>query len=357
MQKNISFLELACLLKELQIIIDAKVDKIYVNPDMELLLQLHLPNKGKKILRISPPHFMYLSEYRADTQEKPSGFTMFLRKQSDNSRIKSIFQIDSERIAAITFQTKEELFTLYIELFSKGNLIFCNQKNEIIAAYDQQAWKDRTIKVGLPYNFPKKQYNFFKFTKSQLSEIIKSSDKESIVKILALDLGLGGLYSEELCLNSNISKNKKHLTEEEIAALFKEIKHFQSLPLHPSIVEDKNELVPFDLQCFKDNPKKYYPSFNELLDTELTNLLVKQKQFDLTKKANKKADELKKIISQQQEHMSEIQKLIDENQEKAEHIYNKYQLVDNILKEIRKAREKHSWKEFFDILFFLIQII
>ncbi len=345
MQKNISFIEIACLVKELQILKDAKIDKVFLNPEQDLLLQVHLPNTGKKILRLHPPHFFYLSEYRADTPEKPSGFCMFLRKQLENTRIKSIEQINAERIIAITFQGKDETFTLYTEYFSKGNIIFCNEKNIILAAYDQQEWKDRTIKVDLEYQYPKKATNFFTLKKEQLTELINDTDKESIVKLLALDLGLGGLYAEELCLKANINKTKKQLSDNEITALYNEIKHLRSLPIKPFYVIDMNELVPFDLALFHEKQKKLYLTFNELLDTELTNILLKHKQSEHSKKASKKKDEVLKIMAQQEEHIGQITKLINENQQKAEHIYNNYQLIDSILKEMQKAREKYSWKE------------
>ena len=270
---------------------------------------------------------------------------MFLRKYLDNTRIREIKQIASERIIAIVFQTKEQLLTLYLEFFSKGNIILCSQENKILAAYDQQEWKDRTIKAGLEYNYPKKEFNFFTLTRNQFAELLKSSNKENIVKILALDLGLGGLYAEEIILKANIDKNKKHLTDEELNSVFNEIKHLRSLQIKPALIEELHELVPFDLGLFKDKTKKEYKTFNELLDTELTNILLAQKKIDFHKKANKKIDDIKKIMDQQQEHILKIQGTIDENQQKAEYIYNNYQTISNILKEMQKAREKYSWKE------------
>ena len=35
----------------------------------------------------------------------------------------------------------------------------------------------------------------------------------------------------------------------------------------------------------------------------------------------------------------------DENRKKADLIYEKYQLIDTLLNELRKAVEKHSWEE------------
>ena len=43
--------------------------------------------------------------------------------------------------------------------------------------------------------------------------------------------------------------------------------------------------------------------------------------------------------------ITQLKKLIEENQQKGEAIYHNYQLIDEILKELNKAKQKYSWKE------------
>ena len=56
-------------------------------------------------------------------------------------------------------------------------------------------------------------------------------------------------------------------------------------------------------------------------------------------------DKALKIIKQQEKQTNELEKKAGENNRKGELIYEKYQEVDGILKEINKAREKYSFKE------------
>ena len=47
-------------------------------------------------------------------------------------------------------------------------------------------------------------YNFFKLNENQLADLSKNSGKDKIITALAVELGLGGIYSEEVCLLNNI---------------------------------------------------------------------------------------------------------------------------------------------------------
>ena len=74
MKTSISSIELACLVKEFQSLIDGKVNKIWLL-EKELVIQLHIPNLGKKFLRIRSPDVVYLTDYKPETPEKPHGFS------------------------------------------------------------------------------------------------------------------------------------------------------------------------------------------------------------------------------------------------------------------------------------------
>ena len=175
MKKSISSIELACLVKEFQSIVDGKVNKIWLlggSQGKELLLQLHIPNKGKKYLKVKAPDFTYLTDFKPETPVKPHGFCMFLRKRLNNARIRSVEQIDFERILKIVFEKKEGKMILYAELYTPGNFILTDENNKILSALETKKWKDREIKKGLEYVYPKLKYNFLKLKQSELTELI-----------------------------------------------------------------------------------------------------------------------------------------------------------------------------------------
>lgn len=346
MKTSISSIELACIVKEFQSIVEGKVNKIWLL-EKELILQLHLPNIGKKFFRIVSPDVVYLTDYKQGMPEKPHGFCLFLRKYLDNARIRAINQVDFERILEIVLEKKEGKYHLFIELFAPGNYILTDDKNIIMSALETKKWKDREIIKGKAYEYPKLKYNFLKLKKEELVKLVSSTDKENIVKALAMDLGLGGIYAEELLLKSNIDKNKKELSEKELSALFKEIEHMRKLEIKPVVVKGKDvmDITPFNLICFKDKAKQEFENYNEALDKTLTEHSVTKKHKDNEKESVQYISKEERIILMQEENIERLKKLIEENQQKGEAIYHHYQLIDEILKELGKAKQKYSWKE------------
>jgi len=349
MKKKLAALELSYIVKELDVLIDAKLDKIY-HPDKKmLLLQFHITGQIKIILRISVPDDMYTTDYKEKSPEKPSGFCMVLRKNLEQSRLRSIKQIGSERIIELLFEKKEK-HKLFIELFSPGNIVLCKEDETIISALETKKWKDRTIRGGIAYTFPKREINFFDLKKKELKELLKSTEKDSIVTCLAINLGLGGVYAEEVCLLAKIDKktSPKKINESNLNSLLKAIKSLCSRKINPCSVYNKKELVdivPFSLELYKNLEKKNFRSYNEALDSYFTKQVKEEKVDEPELRYKKELDKLNKIIEEQKKQVERMETSIKINNQRAEFIYTNYKLIDEILKEIKKAREKYSWKE------------
>lgn len=349
MKKNISALELSYVLKELKVLLDSKLDRIY-HPDKKiLLLQFHITGIGKKILRISVPNYIYLTDYKEKSPEKPSGLCMVLRKNLEQSRLRSIKQLGSERIIELLFEKKEN-HKLFIELFSPGNIVLCKEDDIIISALKTKKWKERTIRGGIAYVFPKREINFFNLKKKELKELLKSTEKDSLVTCLAIDLGLGGVYAEESCLLAKIDKktSPKKINEDNLNSLLKAIKSLCNKKIGPCSVHDKKELVdivPFSLELYKNLEKKQFKNYNLALDNYFTKQVKEDKVDESESRHKKELDKLNKIIDEQEKQIQRMQSSIKTNSEKAELIYTNYKLIDGIIKELNKAREKYSWKE------------
>jgi len=349
MKKNLAALELSYVVKELGVLIDAKLDKIYHPCKQVILLQFHITSIGKKILRISVPDYLYLTDYKGKSPENPSGFCMVLRKNLEQSRLIAIKQLGSERIVELLFE-KNEKHKLFIELFSTGNIVLCKEDGTITSALETKKWKGRTIRGGIEYDFPKREINFFDFKKPELKELLKSTEKDSLVTCLAIDLGLGGVYAEESCLLAEIDKkiSPKKVNENELNNLLKAIKSLCNNKINPFSVYDKENIVdisPFNLELYKGFKKQDFKSYNEALDSYFTDK-VKEEKIDESEIAHKKqADKLNKIIDEQKNQIKRMEVSVKTNNEKAEMIYSNYKLIDEILQEIKKAREKYSWQE------------
>ena len=347
MSYELSALDLHYLLEELRTVIGARVDKLYNPEKKELLIQLFLTGLGKKLLRIKAPGFIYLTEFKGEQKERPTGFCTLLRKYLDNSRISAVRLLGFERIIEIAFEGKEGNFRLVFELFSKGNIVFCRDDLTIIQPVESQEWKDRTIKPKLKYTYPKKELNFLELDEVGLGELLKKTDK-SLVKFLAIELGLGGLYAEELCAISKIPKESAKLSEPELKQLLAASRELVSQKLAPNIVfegEKLKAILPFRLSTLAELKVKEFKSYNEALDYAFTNELILDSDEKKLSKNQEKIERIMRIIAKQEEYLKELEAESLEDTKAGESIYQNYPLLESVQKELAKAREKYSLRE------------
>jgi len=347
MVKQLSSIDVNFLVKELRSLEGSRVDKIYSVGKEESYIQLYKTNVGKRLLRIISGKVIFVTEIKS-VDEKPSHFCTMLRKHLENKIIDSIKQLHPERIIEFVFRGKEEIKKIYIEIFGKGNVILCNNEDIIIDSLTKHKFRERSILPKHKYKYPNMLFNIFDIKKNELKEMFKESKKDKIVIALAIELGLGGVYSEEICLLGSTDKNKdpNNIVSKEITIIHDSIKKLINKKNNPQIIyKDKEaiDVVPFDTEFYKENEKKKFEGFNQALDYYFTNelKLIKKKESVHTKQIN----ELKRIIAEQKETMESQKRREKENREKAELIYNNYKLIQEIFEELNKAKEKHSWAD------------
>lgn len=346
MKNEISSLELMYLVKELKILENSKVDRIYNSKDSkhEFLFAFHISNEGKHFLKVRLPSLIFMSKSK-DLYENMTGFGMMLRKYLESGFLKSIEQKDFERVLELKFDSKIEeklqRFNLIIELFSKGNVIFCDENYKILNLMEERHWTARELKRNEIYIFPKSKNKIINVSKDEFKEIIKNSEKESAVKSLAMDFSLGGKYAEEICLNSNTEKAKKCtlLTDNEINNLYEQFSELFNKKIKANFVSEN--IFPFELELYKDYEKQYYELFNTAIEENYNKIKIDKG----TEKKKEAIEKIKLIIADQEKVLQDNEKEYSEIQKKAEYIYEHYSEINNILEAVKKGREKYSWKE------------
>ncbi|MFP4423666.1 MAG: NFACT family protein [Candidatus Woesearchaeota archaeon] len=326
MKEQISGFELSYIVSELQWLVRGKVDKIFQPLQDEFLIRLHVPGKGKAMLRILLPNLFYLTTVKRENTGHPKGFCMFLRKRLTNARVENIEQVGMERIVKITFETKDTTYEMMIECFGKGNVILC-EDYRMISLHKAQAWKDRVMKPGNPYQTPKRRPFLPDLSYEQFREHLG----DNLVKSLAVTFGLGGTYAQEI-----VSRLKDQSDTKEV---YDTVQQFIQTPADPVVLKN-NEIYPFPLQEHSDFTR--YPTFNEAIDTVFAQRLeteVQQIETSQTK-AQKK---LQRIIDSQAQALEDMEKKIEENQAKAHMIYNRYQELSKLLSDIHS--QECSWAE------------
>ena len=345
MKSNISSLELKYLLDEIKVLIGGKVDRIYHPKEKELFIVFHVSGEGKKNLRLIAGKLLYLTNKKPSMPEA-SSFCGFLRNHLNNAKIKNIEQLGSERIVKFTFETfdgKQNVDQiLIVELYGSGNFILCDSENNILGVEENQKWQDRTIRKGEKYAHEYDSSDYNAITLEELKSKIKNED-EIVVKLLATKLGLGGTYSEELCLISKLDKNKigKELKDIDVKKIHSSLKSLLDRKIKPNSIKSKDDIkdiVPFEMEIYKDFEKEFYDTYNDAFDC---NILIEVKKDDeRLKKFNEKAGKMMKIIEAQEGQLVKANSIYLEDNSKGNVIYENYVEIDEFL-----VKAKKLWKE------------
>jgi len=333
MKKSLASVEIAAIIHELQRLVKGKVSQIYDYGEKELLLQVHAPQLGKQLLRIIPGKLLNLTD-KKETSLRPTGFCMQLRKYIDNATINKIEQQNSERIVIIELEKKER-FYLIIEFFSTGNIILTDNTLNIIGVLHRQIWKDRAVKPRETYVFPEHKAQWKDISSQDLEELLNKSEKKNIATALATEVSLGGVYAEEICKQTQVDKNKlpTELSREEVQKLAGGMKALLKLIANPHGYIYEQEISPFPLS--DAIPIKKMETYNEAINT--LNPLEVASPFE------KKISGIKKMITEQEESIKELQEKIDRNKRKGELIYEHYPALQKLLQIVQELRKSHDW--------------
>jgi len=325
--KTFSSFDLHYMVKELHILLDSKLDKVYQENDV-LLISLYKTDKF--LLKITPSS-VYLTNYKFESEKLPQ-FSVVLRKYLSQARIRNIKQHNFERILEIEFEKKEK-YILIAELFSSGNVILCDKDYNIINCLHNQVWRHRVVKPKEKYSYP---------PSSSINPLdlkaddFKSLSRDSIVKSLAVDFNMGGLFAEEICARASIDKNKKQPSDSEINKIISAINELRKVELKPNITSEN--VFPFE---FSDKePSQYFDTFSSAVDFFDSNIKVVDGAYA------KRMVKLNTIVEKQKEQLDFLKQDSLLNKEKADLVYKNYAYVKEVFDAIKLARDKKiGWDE------------
>ncbi len=336
-RKSISSIELAAIINELQFITRGKLSQIYHRGN-EFLLQVHAPGRGKQFLKVLPGKWICLSSLKG-TFLSPSGFCMQLRKYIANATINRLYQKDAERIIVFDLE-KEKKYALVVEFFGRGNLLLIDENATIITAFDRLLSKSRTIRPGEHYLFPSQMVNWKTITEHELRAILQRSEKKNLATSLATELGLGGVYAEELCRRAGIDKDQLPREVTSYRTLLNALKDVRHLLETPKGYVYGDEITPIPL---KDKPPlRITKTYTEAL--AVADLSSKESPY------KKKITILQRTIQEQEEAIRHLEEENTRATARAGLIYEHYVFLQNLLRYAREARKTKKWPEIGDEL-------
>lgn len=352
--KTMSNVDIYTITDELNDILEnARVDKSFQPMNDTVVIRFHVPGTGRVDLVMQCGVRMHTSQYPLENPTQPPTFPMLLRKRIKGANVVSVKQHAFDRVVEIKVK-KDQHYTIIVELFDKGNIILLDEEDNIILPLKRKQWSNRDISSKKKYVFPEERgINPVEVTFEELKEMFQKSDSD-VVRTLAKN-GLGSLYAEEIILRAeNIDKNQaaNTLTDEEIEKLYSGIESiFTDLKndnFKPQIVkcDKKEDVVPLNLNQYKDCEKQYFKSFNEACD-EFYSKKINSSIKDVKESAwNKKVGKYEKRLKLQEETVEDFENTIETCQQKGEVIYSNYGAVENIINVVNSARSNdYSFKE------------
>jgi len=340
MKEALSSFDLRAVVKELQVFVGGRIDKVY-HPRRDLLiLSVRTPSEGKEFIHYCLGRWLYRSTKGQESAQQPSDFAMMLRKRIANARIIGIRQQGFERIAVISLE-KDEQYELILELFAEGNIILA-KGGEIVQPLISHTWKHRDVRARRELKFPPPVPDPAVISAGDLLSILKDSDTD-MVRTLATRLNMGGRYSEEICARIGIDKKTlaNGATPEDAGRVLTTIRDLQSeidrstkglIILKNKVIED---VVPVGMRIYSGSAFEEFETFSAAIESYASRTPEPKKEKP--KEATLELERLKRKLAQQEAAVMSLQDEGREAQLMGDFVFANYETVARAL---MAAKEK-----------------
>ncbi|OIR15648.1 MAG: hypothetical protein BEU04_01735 [Marine Group III euryarchaeote CG-Bathy1] len=326
MKKALSSIDINVLIESWQFLCDSKLEQISRHSKQEVILKIRSKEHGTHRLLINLDGWIYLTNSKG-FQSKSGNFIDILKKTIKGGRVNSISQINCDRLISIIISNNNQEFNLIIELFRKGNLILCKDK-EIISILRKEKLNDRLLDKGAIYTYPQHPFNFLDSDTASSTEKLKSSHRK-LISALVTDCNLGPDIAEYISSSYNPNIAISDLSDEDISSIISHAKSILSNPSKARIYSNNKYTffaTPFELKDLEVNSE--FSNYNEAIEHLLSlkkevkteepredGRIFTQKKY--LKKFLKQSKEMRKIAKSISDNVLFIQNLIDDfNNEK-----------------------------------------
>jgi len=375
-KRELSSIDLGALVTELNRYEGAKVDKAYLYDDDLLRLKLRDFDRGRVELMIEVGDIKRAhvadAEHVADAPGRPPNFAKMLRNRMSGADFAGVEQYEFDRILTFEFERDDENTTLVAELFGQGNVAALDETGEVVGSLSTVRLKSRTVAPGAQYEYPASRLNPLDVSLGGFERHMRESDSD-VVRTLATQLNLGGLYAEEVCTRAGVAKETpvEEATDEQLRALHEALERLgerlRSGDIDPRVYEEELDggseedrdprvvdVTPFPLSEHEGLPSVGFDSFTAAVD-EYFYRLDRDGEGDGDAPADASPSrpdfeaeigKQERIIEQQEGAIEGFEEQANAERERAELVYAHYDLVDEVLSTVREARENEvPWDE------------
>ncbi len=365
-KRELSSIDLAALVTELGRYEGSKVDKAYLYGDDLLRLKLRDYDRGRIELMIEVGEVkrahMADPDHVSDAPGRPPNFAKMLRNRLGGADFAGVSQYEFDRILVFEFERPDANTSIVAELFGQGNIAVRDEHGEVIQSLETVRLKSRTVAPGATYEFPDSRINPLSVSYDKFVREMEASTSD-VVRTLATQLNLGGLYAEEVCTRGGIEKETDIDDADE--SMFRNVydalenlaTRLNAGDFDPRIYFENDQVVdvtPFPLaeREAENLDEEAYDNFNDAVDEYFYRFDRSADDADSTEPTTSKPDfeaeiaKQNRIIEQQQQAIDGFDKQAAAERARAEALYANYELVDEILTTIQNARaEGIPWDE------------
>ncbi len=243
---------------------------------------------GKKDVIVRLPGLVNITSYKIPAPRKPSNFAMKLRKEISGKKVLAVKQHDFDRVIVLDFGEKK----LVIELFSKGNLVL-TKDGRILAVFRSEEWRDRKLRFGEEYVFPKKKAD----PESEDFREMLCREGER-----ALALAVGKENARLLLKSLGIPQGQKEYSEEQAGRILSRLEEILNSDTKPVVQE--GILLPVPI--LSSEPEKEYRTASQAVDEEHPPELRREEG---------KESKLQRMLEMQKKTLQEYQKKAEEEKQ------------------------------------------
>jgi predicted ribosome quality control (RQC) complex YloA/Tae2 family protein len=371
-KRELTSVDLAALERELGGYAGAKLDKAYLYEDDLLRLKMRDFDRGRVELLIEVGQnkraHVVDPDHVADAPGRPPNFAMMLRNRLEGGDLADVRQFEFDRILEFEFDRPDASTTIVAELFGDGNIAVLDEHGDVVDCLETVRLKSRTVAPGTQYEFPSARFNPLTVDYETFRSRMEQSDAD-VVRTLATQLNFGGLYGEELCSRAGIPYNQaiEETDESAFERLYEVIdglkKRLRSGDLDPRVyyeyedidgeeLKRRVDVTPIPLEEYAELDSEAFGTFTAALDEYFHEVERETTPEEIVDAGADRPDfeseieKYKRIIDQQQGAIEDFEADAQAEREKAELLYARYDLVDDILSTVQSARaEDTPWDE------------
>ncbi|MFD1515234.1 ribosome rescue protein RqcH [Halomarina rubra] len=382
-KRELTSVDCAALARELGKYEGAKVDKAYLYGEDMLRLKLRDFERGRLelLVEVGEPKRAHLAaqEHVPDAPGRPPNFAMMLRNRITSADFAGVEQFEFDRILTFHFERDDGDTHIVAELFGDGNVAVCDDNYEVLGSLETVRLKSRTVAPGSLYDYPSSRFNPLKVDEEGFTARMQQSDTD-VVRTIATQLNFGGLWAEELCTRAGVEKTKDiaDATEEDYAALYEQLDRLRTVlrsgEFDPRVYyesvdgdgsgddgngddadgenEVRADVTPVPLEEYEGKHAEVFSNFNDALDDYFFNFERDPGDEATGGGASSRPDfeeeiaKFERIIAQQEGAIDSFDEDAQEERERAELLYARYDLVDDVISAVQSARaEDVPWDD------------